>query len=101
LETGSPQPKRRELLSLQLQRLQLLDEQIAKLNGMSAQAFGAAGESRKWGVKASTFPSAAEFSSWVGTCPGKDKSAEQNHSSRSAKGNNICAACSARWLMLR
>ena len=25
--------------------------------------------------------------SWVGTCPGKDESAEQNHSSRSAKGN--------------
>src|SRR6201985_3988462 len=39
------------------------------------------------GVKASTFPSAAEFTSWVGTCPGKDESAEENHSSRSAKGN--------------
>ena len=39
------------------------------------------------GVKASTFPSAAEFTSWVGTCPGKDESAEENHSSRCAKGN--------------
>jgi transposase len=39
------------------------------------------------GVKASTFPSAVEFTSWVGTCPGKDESAEENHSSRSAKGN--------------
>ena len=39
------------------------------------------------GVQASTFPSAAELTSWVGTCPGKDESAEQNHSSRSAKGN--------------
>jgi transposase len=28
-----------------------------------------------------------ELTSWVGTCPGKDESAEQNHSSRSAKGN--------------
>ena len=36
---------------------------------------------------ASTPPSAAELTSWVGTCPGKDESAEQNHSSRSAKGN--------------
>src|SRR5690242_2107316 len=39
------------------------------------------------GQQASTFPSAAELTSWVGTCPGKDESAEQNHSSRSAKGN--------------
>jgi transposase len=39
------------------------------------------------GVQASTFPSAAKFASWVGTCPGKDESAEENHSSRSAKGN--------------
>jgi hypothetical protein len=39
------------------------------------------------GVQASTFPSAAELTSWVGTCPGKDECAEENHSSRSAKGN--------------
>lgn len=38
-------------------------------------------------MKASTFPSAAELASWVGTCPGKEESAEQNRSSRSAKGN--------------
>src|SRR5712691_5520927 len=48
--------------------------------------FGAA-EHRGVGEQASTFPSAAELTSWVGTCPGKDESAEQNHSSRSAKGN--------------
>jgi transposase len=29
----------------------------------------------------------------VGTCPGKDESAEENHSSRSAKAINICAGC--------
>jgi len=104
--TGSPQPTHRELLSLQLERLQLIDEQIAKLNGMIAQAlkphqetvvrlaevpgFGVDSAQQviaEVGVKASTFPSAAEFTSWVGTCPGKDESAEQNHSSRSAKGN--------------
>ena len=39
------------------------------------------------GAEASTFPSAGELTSWVGTCPGKDESAEENHSSRSAKGN--------------
>src|SRR5271157_4939267 len=39
------------------------------------------------GAQASTFASAAKLTSWVGTCPGQDESAEQNHSSRSAKGN--------------
>jgi hypothetical protein len=29
------------------------------------------------GVKASTFPPAAEFTSWVGTCPGKDESSNK------------------------
>src|SRR5215469_1249754 len=37
------------------------------------------------GAQAST--SAAELTAWVGTVPGRDESAEQNHSSRSAKGN--------------
>ena len=39
------------------------------------------------GAQASTFPSAMELSSWAGVCPGKQESAEQNRSSRSAKGN--------------
>jgi transposase len=104
--TGRPQPMHREMLALQLERLQLMDEQIAKLNGLIAQAMkphqdavirlaevpGLGVDSAQQviaevGVKASTFPSAAEFTSWVGTCPGKDESAEENHSSRSAKGN--------------
>jgi transposase len=104
--TGRPQPMHREMLALQLARLQLMDGQIAKLNGLIAQAMkphqdavirlaevpGLGVDSAQQviaevGVKASTFPSAAEFTSWVGTCPGKDESAEENHSSRSAKGN--------------
>ena len=39
------------------------------------------------GPQASAFDSAAHFTSWAGTCPGKQESAEQNQSSRSAKGN--------------
>ena len=39
------------------------------------------------GAQASTFCSAGKLTAWVGTCPGKEESAEQNHSSRSAKGN--------------
>ena len=104
--TGRVQPMHREMLSLQLQRLQLIDQQMAQLNGMIAQAMKAHQDAvirlaevpglgvdsaqqiiAEVGAQASTFPSAAELTSWVGTCPGKEESAEQNRSSRSAKGN--------------
>jgi transposase len=104
--TGRVQPMHREMLALQLQRLQLIDQQMAQLNGMIAQAMkshqdavirlaevpGLGVDSAQQiiaevGAQASTFPSAGGLTSWVGTCPGKDESAEQNHSSRSAKGN--------------
>ena len=41
------------------------------------------------GVEAETFSSAAQFSSWVGICPGSNVSAEDNKSSRSPKGNRF------------
>src|SRR5215468_4026853 len=104
--TGGPQPMHRQLLSLQLQRLQLIDELIARLNGMIAQALKPHQEAvarlaevsglgvdsaqqviAEVCVQAKTFPSAAQLTSWVGTCPGKEESAEENHNSRSAKGN--------------
>ena len=104
--TGSLQPMHRELLGLQLERLQLIDEQIARLNGMIARALkphqevvarlaevpGLGVDSAQQvisevGVQASTFPSAAHLTSWVGTCPGKEESAEENRNTRSAKGN--------------
>jgi transposase len=104
--TGRVQPLHREMLALQLEGLQLIDGQIAKLNGLIAQAMKPHQEAvmrlaevpglgvdsapqiiAEVGAQASTFPSAAELTSWVGTCPGKDESAEENHSSRSAKGN--------------
>jgi transposase len=104
--TGRVQPMQREMLALQLQRLQLIDQQMTQLNRMIAQAMkshqdavirlaevpGLGVDSAQQivaevGAQASTFASAAELTSWVGTCPGKEESAEQNHSSRSAKGN--------------
>jgi transposase len=104
--TGRTQPLQREMLALQLERLQLIDRQMAQLNSMIAKALKPHQEAvirlaevpglgldsaqqviAEVGVRASTFPSAAELTSWVGTCPGKEESAEQNHSSRSAKGN--------------
>jgi transposase len=89
-----------------LKRLNLLDEQIVALDQLAAEAlrphtdavkrlsgvpgFGVDSAQQtiaEVGVNAKTFPSAGEFASWVGTIPGSDESAEQNHSSRSPKGN--------------
>jgi transposase len=39
------------------------------------------------GPDARAFPRAAQLSSWVGACPGRDESAEQNYNARCAKGN--------------
>jgi transposase len=39
------------------------------------------------GPKAAAFPSAGQFASWVGVCPGSRESAGVSYSSRSAKGN--------------
>ena len=38
------------------------------------------------GVLAVAFPSVGQFSSWVGTCPGSNVTAEENYSSRSPTG---------------
>lgn len=105
---GAPEPIHLELLKLYLERLALLDQQIGKLEQMMATAlkqhedavirvaqvpgFGVDSAQQiiaEVGVNAESFPSAGQFSSWVGTCPGREESAEQNHSSRSPKGNRF------------
>ncbi|HET6181243.1 MAG TPA: transposase [Candidatus Sulfotelmatobacter sp.] len=104
--TGRVQTMHREMLALQLERLRLIDQPIAQLNSMIAQAMKAHQDAvirlaevpglgvdsaqqiiAEVGAEASPFPAAAELTSWVGTCPGKDESAERNHSPGSAKGN--------------
>lgn len=104
--TGRWHPAHCRMLALQLERLRLIDEQVASLNALLAQAMNAHQDTvfrlaqvpgfgidsaqqviAEVGVTAASFSSAAEFTSWVGTCPGKEESAEKNHSSRSAKGN--------------
>ena len=104
--SGTFQPMHQKLLTLYLDRLQLLDKQMAELNEATAEAMREHGEAvarlaevpgfgadsaqqviAEVGPQASTFPSAAQLASWVGTNPGRQESAEQNQSSRSAKGN--------------
>jgi len=104
--SGSPQPIHLRLLALYLDRHQKLVEQIAKLDGMIAEAmkphqeavarlaavpgFGPDSAQQviaEVGPQATTFPSAADLTSWVGTCPGQNESGEEKHGSRSAKGN--------------
>lgn len=52
------------------------------------------------GPQAAAFPSAAQFASWVGACPGRQESAGINHSGRCPKGNRylrrtLCQAAQA------
>src|SRR5213594_4278336 len=87
--TGRVQPMHRTMLALQLQRLQLIDQQIAQLNGLIAQAMKPHQEAvmrlaevpglgvdsaqqiiAEVGPTAAVFPSAKQLSSWMGACPG-------------------------------
>ena len=105
---GTPAPRHQQLLGLYLRRLHLVDEQSQQIHGMIAQAMqahqdavvrlaevpGLGADSAQQviaevGVQASTFPSAAQLTAWVGTCPGRNESAADNQSSRSAKGNKF------------
>jgi len=105
---GSPEPIHLEVLRLFLQRLELLDKQIQSLDVLVARELNKHGQAvirvaqmpgfgvdsaqqiiAEVGVEAEAFPSAGQFCSWAGTCPGSEESAEQNHSSRSPKGNRF------------
>jgi transposase len=105
---GAPSPTQLAVLQLFLERLKLLDSQIQAVDKLVAQemkkhedavirlaeipGFGADSAQQmiaEVGVDAETFPSAGEFSSWVGVCPGSNVSAEQNKSSSSPKGNRF------------
>ena len=110
--TAKPQPMHQQLLALYLERLGLIDEHIAKLNTMTAQAMDAHQDAvvrlaevpgfgvnlaqqviAEVGPQASSFPSAAQLSSWVGTCPGQEESAEHTTVAAPPKATGICAAC--------
>jgi transposase len=89
-----------------LERLKLLDEQIATMDATLAQELKKYKESvnrvaeipgflvdaaqqiiAEVGADAEAFPSPGQFCSWAGFCPGSQESAEQNQSSQSPKSN--------------
>jgi len=99
-------PVYRRLLSMMLEELRLIDEQIGQLNQEMANLLsrhqdaverlaevpGLGVDSAQQiiaevGATAATFPSAKQLSSWVGACPGEEESAGVNYSHRSPKGN--------------
>ena len=103
---ANPSAMHRRLLALYLERLDLIDQQMDELDQLIAAAmrphedavmrlaevpgFGADSAQQviaEAGPEASAFDTAAQFTSWAGTCPGKQESAEKNQSGHSAKGN--------------
>ena len=100
--------RHRQILPLFLDRLQLLEQQIATRDRSLASAlhkhreavarlaevpgFGVDSAHQviaEVGPEAATFSTAAELASWVGVCPGREESAEQSKSNRSPKGNRL------------
>jgi transposase len=103
---GSPTPVQLQILKLHLEMLGKIDAVIESLDQLLAEdlkkheeaiirlaevpGLGVDSAQRliaEIGVDAEAFPSADAFASWFGGCPGSNVSAEQNHGSRSPKGN--------------
>jgi transposase len=105
---GSGEPIQVQILKLSRERLKLRDRQIESLDQMVAGSlkkhadavvrlakvpgFGVDSAQQviaEVGFDAKTFERAGDLTSWVGTIPGSEISAERNHSSRSPKGNKF------------
>jgi transposase len=101
-----------EMLALQLERLQLIDAQIAKLNGIIAQALkrhqqavmrlaevpGLGMDSAQQiiaevGVQARTFASAGELASGWEPVRGRTRAPKRTTTAVPRKGTNICDGC--------
>lgn len=103
---GPVEPLQRRMLQWSLERLKLLDQQIQQMDQCAAEQMRSYAEAvmrlaevpgfsadsaqqfiAEVGPRTQAFASAAQLASWIGVCPGRQESAEQNHSSRSPKGN--------------
>jgi transposase len=99
-------PVYRRLISMALEELRLIDEQIIRLDRELASLLKAHQDAverlaevpglgvdsaqqiiAEVGPTAAAFPSAKCLSSWVGVCPGSDETAGVNYSHRSPQGN--------------
>jgi transposase len=115
---GRLEPVYRLLLKQHLEQVRLLRRQVEEINQTLAQAmqehiaalhrlskipgvdlYAAEELVAEIGPKAAAFPSAEQFVSWVGVCPGSQESAGVNYSARSAKGNRYLRRllCQIAW----
>jgi transposase len=104
--TGDLTAVQQKVLKQYLDQLAMIDEQMQDLSSLAAELMRPCQEAvmrltqipgvrvvaaqqilAEVGPTAASFPSAAQFSSWVGACPGRQESAGENYSSRCARGN--------------
>ena len=85
---------------------QAMREHAASLNRLSqvpgVQVYAAQELLAEIGPQAAAFPSAVQFASWVGLCPGQQESAGVSYSTRSPKGNRYLRRllCQLGWAAL-
>jgi transposase len=115
---GQLEPVYRLLLKQHLEQVRLLRRQVEEINETLAGAmrehvaalhrltripgvdlYAAQELVAEIGPTAVAFPSAEQFASWVGVCPGRQESAGVNYSHRSAKGNRYLRRllCQIAW----
>jgi transposase len=115
---GRLEPVYRLLLKQHMEQVRLLRRQVEEINRALAEAmtehlgalhrlskipgvdlYAAQELVSEIGPKAAAFPSAEQFVSWVGVCPGSQESAGVNYSHRSPKGNRYLRRllCQIAW----
>ena len=115
---GRLEPVYRLLLKQHMDQVRLLRRQVEEINQALAEAmkqhlpalhrlsqipgvdlYAAQELLSEIGPRAAAFPSAEQFASWVGVCPGSQESAEICYSHRSAKGNRYLRRllCQIAW----